>query len=213
MPRKKANIHYIYKTTCLITGRYYIGMHSAINLEDGYMGSGKRLRYSIRKHGKENHIKEIIEFFDTRENLIEAEKKAITQEMVQNKICMNLKPGGSGGFCNIEHEKKVHDGLSNWNKKRWLESDFRKKMSTLSSIRMKKKHVNGEIKYGISFLGKKHSKKTKKLISELKQGKGLGETNSQFGTCWITKEGVNKKIKKEEINKYQETGWIKGRKT
>jgi hypothetical protein len=35
--------------------------------------------------------------------------------------------------------------------------------------------------------------------------------NSQFGTCWITKDGVNKKIKKEELNSWIEQGWCKGR--
>jgi pentatricopeptide repeat protein len=64
MPRKKGNIHYIYKTTCLITGKYYIGMHSTTNFEDGYMGSGKRLRYSIRKYGLENHHEKALEIFE-----------------------------------------------------------------------------------------------------------------------------------------------------
>lgn len=45
-----------------------------------------------------------------------------------------------------------------------------------------------------------------------KKGKGLGELNSQFGTCWITKDNNNKKIKKEELDKYLSDGWIKGRK-
>jgi len=56
----------------LITNRYYIGIHSTIKLDDGYIGSGVRLLRSIRKHGKENHIKEILEFFTSRE---ETEKK------------------------------------------------------------------------------------------------------------------------------------------
>ena len=73
MPRKEKSIHYLYKTTCKVTGRYYIGMHSTSNIDDGYLGSGKRLRYSIRKHGEDNHEKEILEFFDSRELLIEAE--------------------------------------------------------------------------------------------------------------------------------------------
>jgi len=40
----------------------------------------------------------------------------------------------------------------------------------------------------------------------------IGEKNSQYGTCWIIKDGVNKKIKKEEIENYLKDGWIKGRK-
>lgn len=44
-------------------------MHSTDNLEDGYLGSEKRLRYSINKHGAENHEREILEFVDSREEL------------------------------------------------------------------------------------------------------------------------------------------------
>jgi len=102
MARKQKTIHYIYKTTCLVTSRYYIGMHSTNNLEDGYMGSGKRLRYSMRKYGIDNHKKEILEFFETRELLIEAEKKAITPEMITDNNCMNIMSGGTGGFVNLE---------------------------------------------------------------------------------------------------------------
>lgn len=41
-----------------------------------------------------------------------------------------------------------------------------------------------------------------------------GESNSQFGTMWVysPKELINKKIKKEEFLKWEEKGWIKGRK-
>jgi len=36
--------------------------------------------------------------------------------------------------------------------------------------------------------------------------------NSSFGSCWITKDNENKKIKKEELENYLSVGWIKGRK-
>ena len=42
MARKEKQYHFIYKTTNIITERYYYGMHSTDNLEDGYLGSGKR---------------------------------------------------------------------------------------------------------------------------------------------------------------------------
>jgi len=79
MARKEKNIHYIYKTTCDITGRWYIGMHSTYNLEDGYIGSGKTLRRSIRKYGKENHTKEILEFLENREDLAKREKEIVNK--------------------------------------------------------------------------------------------------------------------------------------
>lgn len=39
-----------------------------------------------------------------------------------------------------------------------------------------------------------------------------GSRNSQFGTCWITKDQENKKIKKELLDQYIKIGWIRGRK-
>ena len=49
MARKEKKYHFIYKTTNLLSGKYYIGMHSTDNLDDGYLGSGYRLRLAIKK--------------------------------------------------------------------------------------------------------------------------------------------------------------------
>jgi len=47
---------------------------------------------------------------------------------------------------------------------------------------------------------------------KLKKKKGI--KNSQYGTCWVFNISLrkNKKIKKEEIEKYLNEGWTKGRK-
>ena len=213
MPRKQKTIHYLYKTTCLITNRYYIGMHSTNNLEDGYMGSGKRLRHSVRKYGKENHVKEILEFFENRSLLVEAEKKRITPEMITDKNCMNLKEGGYGGFINDEHKLKFinSNGSKNFAKRLIEDKEFRLKHCEIVSERMKKTHVEGKIRYN-NFIGKKHTEETKKLMSQIRSEQSKGEGNSQYGTCWITKDGVNKKIKKENLETYIIEGWVKGRK-
>jgi hypothetical protein len=52
MPRKEHDYHYIYKTTNLLNGNFYVGMHSTSDLNDGYLGSGVRVTRSIKKHGK-----------------------------------------------------------------------------------------------------------------------------------------------------------------
>lgn len=216
MARQKAHIHYLYKTTCLITGRYYIGMHSTSNLNDGYMGSGLRLRKSIRKYGIYNHKKEILEFFESRVLLFEAEEKAITPEMITDKNCMNLTGGGKGGFDKINS-----NGLNNkvnqyqlakaaHNAKLKTDKEYATKFSKVQSLKMKKNHDEGKIKYD-TFIGKKHSDETKKLMSD-KAKERLGDKNSQYGTCWITKNDLTKKVKKEDLNNYIIEGWIKGRK-
>jgi hypothetical protein len=61
-------------------------MHSTDNLDDGYLGSGKRLRYSINKHGAENHVREILEFVDSRENSKKERRKSLTSMRLQKII-------------------------------------------------------------------------------------------------------------------------------
>lgn len=216
MARKKSNIHYIYKTTCLVTNRYYIGMHSTCNLNDGYMGSGKRLRYSIRKHGAENHIKEILEFFETRELLIKREKEIVTSFLIQDILCMNLKEGGTGGLKGLSDEliKKISDAgneklkLLRATDKKWVDIDSKKRTETLKKqyeLGSRKKQIGN--KYN---LGNKLTEEEKKKIGLLTSISQKGKRNSQYGTCWITRNGENKKIKNGEIESYLIDGWIKG---
>jgi len=212
MPRKAKKYHFIYKTTNLLTGKYYIGMHSTDDLEDGYLGSGKRLRYSVRKYGKKNHQREILEFVDTREDLKAREKEVVSLDEIAKEDCMNLKEGGDGGFVSEEHRNNfINSGGPVVFAKRLKEDkEYRKIHSKRSSDKMKKQHEEGKMKYD-NFTGKKHSEESKNKMSEIKKGTGIGKNNSQFGTCWITNEIENKKIKKEELNSCLESGWRKGR--
>lgn len=73
---------------------------------------------------------------------------------------------------------------------------------------VKKSHKAKKYNYN-TFKGKRHSEETKKLMSLVRVGLGVGENNSQYGTLWITNGIENKKIKKkQEIP----AGWYKGRK-
>ena len=71
------------------------------------------------------------------------------------------------------------------------------------------RYLNGELTH--FFQGKKHTDETKKKMSQSSKGMCVGEKNGSFGTCWITKDNENKKIKKEELNHYLNNGWFKGR--
>jgi len=212
MPRKEKKFHFIYKTTNLLSGKYYIGMHSTDNLEDGYLGSGKRLRYSINKHGEENHEREILEFLDSREELKRREEEVVNLNEIAKKDCMNLMVGGQGGFLNIKSSSK---GGKRGGKVHTIklkeDKEYAKWHSEKASKNMKKLHVLGKVKQ-YDWSGKSHTEETKKLMSESKKGLGKGGKNSQYGTCWITRDGENKKIKKHELENHTQQGWEKGRK-
>lgn len=84
----------IYKITNVINQKYYIGKHQTKDLNDGYMGSGKILKYAIAKYGIENFRKEILHVFDTEEEMNAKEKELI----VISEQTYNLHEGGHGGF-------------------------------------------------------------------------------------------------------------------
>lgn len=120
MARKEKQYHYVYKTTCVTTGRYYIGIHSTDNLEDGYLGSGRRLKYSINKHGKSNHKKEILEWLPDRESLRLREAELVTYVEISKELCMNIAIGGGknanyGGYLTDEHKARIGEANSGEN--------------------------------------------------------------------------------------------------
>jgi hypothetical protein len=216
MARKEKKYHFIYKTTNLLSGKYYIGMHSTSNLEDGYMGSGKRLRYSVNKYGKENHRVEIIEFLQDRNELKKREREIVNLNEIAKQDCLNLMVGGDGGRGFTIEEQKANAKKSK-KKIEWLKANDKEWLENFKKNRSKgQKEVydenRRERKYFYDWSGKTHTKETRELQSKVKKGVGTGEKNSQFGTCWITKNGDNKKIKKEEVQHYLNDNWILGRK-
>jgi hypothetical protein len=211
---KLKKYHYLYKTTNLLNGMFYIGIHSTNNLNDGYLGSGKRLKRSITKYGKENFKLEIIEFFDNRDLLVEKEKKLVNNELLRNPNCLNLRPDGEGGFISEEQQKqraicanKKHNQLLKTN------SEYRSNYIFKVSQTQKNRHLNGIYVETIEklkkyWLGKSHTDESKQKMSESKKGKGVLEKNSQYGTIWVTNGLENKKIK---LSDQVPNGWIKGR--
>ena len=231
MPRKQHTHHYIYKTVCIVNGKFYIGMHSTSNLDDNYIGSGKRLWYSINKHGRENHEREILEFLEDRNFLKIRERELVNEGLLQDPLCMNLIKGGEGGRGFDKGTNKgfvtVKDELGNFFKikkddPRYLRGElvpFAKgevvvKDSNGKKFRVSKedpRYVNGELigaNKGIKLkLDKRNDPNHSSHFSQ------SGNKNSQYGTCWIhSVDGKNKKVKREEIDKWLNEGWFRGAK-
>jgi hypothetical protein len=183
-------------------------MHSTDNLEDGYMGSGKRLWNSINKHGKENHVCEILEFLPDRSSLKTREKEIVNVELINEDLCMNLQLGGGGGISSNKHLLSLREGSKIWLKNKWNDVIYSESIKKQLYINMKRAHANGNVKYD-TFTGKSHSEETKLKIGAANSIKQKGSNNSQYGKCWITNDIESKKINKGDI---MPEGWRLGRK-
>lgn len=108
----------IYKTTNLINSKIYIGQDS--KNDSNYLGSGKILNYAIKKYGRENFKKEILEECKTKEELNKQEIYWIKfYNSINKSIGYNINEGGSGGdnYTNNpnmeEIRKKISIGVRN----------------------------------------------------------------------------------------------------
>lgn len=228
----KRRYHYIYKTTCLITQKYYIGMHSTDDLDDGYLGSGTILSHSVKKYGKEAHRCEILEFLPDRSALKLREKAIVTEDVVSDTTCMNLKKGGDGGWDNVNatvtSEARKENGKAGAvaknkmilaekqaNSEFWMKrkQQLVEHITTTTQRRIDadpekwEHHVRENIKRMNSPESKEKRMKTYEEIQHQR-----GESNSQFGTKWITDGFRVIKCKSDDLQRYLDSGWKIGRK-
>lgn len=218
--RKQKKYHYIYRTTCQITGKFYVGMHSTDTLEDGYLGSGKVLGYSIAKHGRENHKREILEFLQDREALKLREQEVVNEELLNDPLCINLKYGGEGGWENIAGRNLTSTKFIAYKESGRLAENGRAAIRAFSSeqrARSSKTKWNDArqtmltaAQIGLAVMNSPTANEKRKA-TYAERGHSRGEKNSQFGSCWVT-NGTPIKIKKEQLEEYLAAGYSRGRK-
>ena len=165
----------VYLTTNLINNKKYVGIDSQNNPE--YFGSGLYIKKAIKKYGKQNFKKEVLEICDNKEDLLKSEIKWILfYNAVDSKDFYNIHPGGQGGdiriFLTEDDEKLWCDNISKGKK------GFKKGVPLSDSNKsgisegLKKYYENG----GKAPLeGKTHTKETKEKISKSNTGKIFSE--------------------------------------
>lgn len=135
-PIKPTKYNYLYMIVCDVTARFYYGIHSTNNLNDGYMGTGKRVLLSLKKHGRQNHTKTILEYFSTREEASLAEEKLVTKDLLLDPLCMNLQTGGDS---NISFSEETLKKLKKTDAQRAAISTFRKGKPTFVTPEQRQK--------------------------------------------------------------------------
>jgi hypothetical protein len=184
-------------------------MHSSSNVNDGYLGSGRRIKAEVQKYGRQNFKREILEILPTRELLKLRESQIVTDELLRDPLCLNLKNGGEGGgkFWSEEHKQKcARAGADAWKKKMQEDSTFRQKYIDRCLKNNETLHLHPNAR----FAGKQHSAETKQ---KMRVSKNVGAANSQFGTCWINNGALVRKIQKDKLDEYLKQGYSRGRKT
>lgn len=208
-------MHYIvYKITNKLNGKFYVGVHTTENIDDGYMGSGTYLRRAIRKHGVENFKKEILFVLDSEEEMYVKEAEIVNEEFLMTENTYNLRIGGFGCL----------------NSQRQLDPNFDKKAKDkqrelgvgIFNPDVRKKARQKCIELGLGFMStEKRAEGVAKAASAEVNAKrketmrlnnhSIGKNNSQYGTRWIYSptEKISKKIQK---NQPLPDGWLEGRK-
>ena len=134
----KKKFNYFYEITNLINSKKYYGVHSTDNLYDGYMGSGVRLKCAYKKYGVENFKKNILKYFDTREEAFEYESEIVTEDVVNNDEFYNLCNGGiTNNIDGLYITAKDENGSTFWVTK----DDDRLKSGVLVPLWKGKKHL------------------------------------------------------------------------
>lgn len=86
----------IYKTTNLINNKIYVGKDKHNNPK--YLGSGLKIKLAIKKYGKDNFYKEILEYCTDEEELNEREIYWILKNnSIDRNLGYNITVGGEGG--------------------------------------------------------------------------------------------------------------------
>jgi hypothetical protein len=202
----------VYKITNRVNGKIYVGLHVTKNLDDDYLGSGKQIQAAVKKYGRENFKREYIKICKDSEEMYALEANIVNEEFVKRTDTYNMKTGGTGSWSHVNaNPGKYREARSKLRKQRnangdnpFFDPEWQKKNNSMN---------NPEI---VQMLVKKANSPdaiAKKKATWQKTGRGKAEKNSQFGTCWIYHQKLgNKKISKEELDKYLSLGYNKGRK-
>lgn len=162
--------HSVYKITNNINSRYYIGVHSTLNINDSYMGSGDLIKKSISKYGIDNFKKEILFEYDELYQAYEKERELV-KTLYEDPLSYNMNSGGKGGWGHINenpnrkqtmHDPDVAKKVSNSLKKKYQEDEQYR-------LRLKECAIIACAAAAIRNTGKKrpeHSELLKKMMTE-----------------------------------------------
>jgi hypothetical protein len=215
----KTKFYTIYKITHKDTGQIYIGKHITKDLNDRYMGSGKRISRAVAKYGRDAFEKEYLFIFDNEIDMNLKEAEIVTEDFCIREDTFNLCVGGKGGFSYINRDgsKRRMELMADpeWNAKYKEALRLgREKMSPEASALMKQRRIDTLIaRYGKVpsnwEKGQKHRPETIELLKRRAQERDF--VSPTEGKRWMFNEDERVLVPKNEVEEYEARGFRLGR--
>lgn len=176
---------FIYVTINNLNGMKYIGLH--YKWRRGYLGSGNYFKSAVKKYGKENFTRYIIDTADSYEELVNLEAHYITEvfgiDLAKSSDWYNITSGlqrGGDTWAGMSEEdrKKRAEKVSKANRKRKMSEEQKADQSK----RMRKAMANPKNRDKISKATKEAmaDPEIRKRISEAKKGTKMNLTEEQL---------------------------------
>jgi group I intron endonuclease len=159
---RKKEKHIVYVTQNMVNMKMYVGVHSCVDLDDGYLGSGTLLKKAIKKYGEENFTREVLYVFSNKKDAYKKEAEIVQEFIVESEEFYNLTKGGRCLDMNWDIREKI--------------SQSRKGKTTGKDNPM---------------YGKTHSEEVRKKIADREYATGKDHFAAKKIICVETKEVFN----------------------
>jgi|SRR5476651_1319388 len=100
--------HFVFVTTCTVTGKQFVDFHSTDDMDDGYLGRARLLRDSVEEHGVEAHERTILEIAEDR---YDVEEKGAKYKKTARGLAKNVP------YTERKHRSPDKIETTNWG--RW----------------------------------------------------------------------------------------------
>jgi group I intron endonuclease len=208
---------YIYKTRNIVNGKQYVGMST--KMDDNYLGSGKLIKDAIKKYGKENFEKTVLEYCDDFNTLCEREIYWIDYYgAADSEEFYNIAKGGNGG--NRELLREYWSSMTETERKearKWNGHFITNTFEGFNDPIWRNKVSNGVTESWAKMSPEEKTTRNKKSAeTRKKHGVGIGNTNGMYGRSivkeknlkWYT-DGIETIYVTENT---QPEGFVRGRK-
>ena len=206
------NYGYIYKSTHVPSGRFYIGQKKCLKsgrVDESYWGSGTIWKNILKKYPRSEFSREILAFAENAEVLNKLEEVYIGDLFETEDMCVNLKSGGNqfifsedvknriaiansgknNGMYGKKHSKETRAKIAQ--RQLGVEESEETKIKLSSMRKGKDNNMYGVHRYGKDnpMYGRKHTDEVKKRISECNSGE----------KSWMYGKHISEKLKRSIV--------------